>query len=325
MDPQFVRELFPADVVDRLQQVVDLNPELVLTRFDTDRARVALIDAEVLITGWGCPLIDGTVLSAAPRLRAAIHSAGTIKEHIDPLIFDKGVVVSSAAAANAVPVAEYTTAAVIFAAKRAFARARWFADDRENQRWRPGAGTGLYGATVGVVGASKIGRLVLDRLAALDVKLLLADPYVTTDEARALHAELVDPDELCRRSDVVSIHAPELPETYHLIDDRRLRLLRDGAAVINTARGSLVDTDALARHCASGRISAVLDVTDPEPLPATHPLLHMPNVLVTPHIAGAQGRELRRLGEFAAEEVRRLVYGEPLRGQVHADQLARMA
>jgi phosphoglycerate dehydrogenase-like enzyme len=95
----------------------------------------------------------------------------------------------------------------------------------------------------------------------------------------------------------------------------------DGAVLINTARGSLVDTDALTRECATGRISAVLDVTEPEPLPPGHPLLAMPNVFITPHLAGAQGRELRRLGEFATDEVGRLVRGEPLRGGVEAHQL----
>jgi len=325
MDPQFVGDLFPASVMERLHRVIQLDPGVVLDAFDTDAARVALADAEVLITGWGCPAVDLDVLAAAPGLRAVIHSAGTVKHHVDPLVFDKGVAVSSAAAANAVPVAEYTAAAVIFAAKRAFTRARWFADDRDAELWRPGAGTGLYGSTVGIVGASRIGRLVLDRLMGFDVQLLLADPYVTPEEARSLRVELVDVDELCRRSDVVSIHAPELPETYHLIDGRRLALLRDGAALINTARGSLVDTEALTEHCAAGRLTAVLDVTDPEPLPTGHALLSLPNVLVTPHIAGAQGRELRRLGEFAADEVERLVRGETLLGQVRAEELGRIA
>jgi phosphoglycerate dehydrogenase-like enzyme len=95
--------------------------------------------------------------------------------------------------------------------------------------------------------------------------------------------------------------------------------------VVNTACGSLVDTDALTKHCATGRIAAVLDVTDPEPLPPDHPLLHLPNVLVTPHLAGSQGNELRRLGEFAVAEVARLVNGEPLHGIVHASELSRIA
>jgi phosphoglycerate dehydrogenase-like enzyme len=132
-------------------------------------------------------------------------------------------------------------------------------------------------------------------------------------------------DDLCRRSDVVTVHAPALPETHHMLDARRLALLPDGALVINTARGSLIDTEALTEACATGRVSAILDVTDPEPLPAGHPLFGLPNVLFTPHLAGAQGRELRRLGEFAVAEVVRFLKGAPLLGRVEPERLPYIA
>lgn len=312
---------FPPDVMDRLCRLVDIDPGLTFTSFDHPAAVDALGRAEILLTGWGCPRVDGSVLDAAPSLRACIHAAGSVKKILAPVIFERGLVVSSAAAANAIPVAEYTIGALILGAKQAFARAHAYARDPAT-RQPSTMDTGLLGCTVGVLGASRIGRLVLDRLRAFEVTPLLNDPYVTTDEARRLDVELVDLDTLCRRSDLLTVHAPALPETRHLIDARRLSLLRDGAVVVNTARGSLVDTDALTRECATGRISAVLDVTDPEPMPADHPLLSMPNVFVTPHLAGAQGRELRRLGEFATAEVGRLLRGEPLHGNVQAHQLA---
>jgi phosphoglycerate dehydrogenase-like enzyme len=302
----------------RLTRLVDVDPELALTSFD--EPPVALARAEILISGWGCPRVDAAVLDAAPGLRACVHAAGTVKNHLDPVVFERGLLVSSAAAANAVPVAEYTIAAVTLGAKRAFARARSYAAAPDIVANQP-ADTGLLGCTVGVVGASRIGRLVLDGLRRLDVAVLLHDPYLTPREARRLGAEPVALDTLCRRSDLLTIHAPALPETRHLLDGRRLALMPDGAVLINTARGSLVDTDALTRECGTGRISAILDVTEPEPLPPGHPLLAMPNVFITPHLAGAQGRELRRLGEFATDEVGRLVRGEPLRGGVEAHQL----
>ena len=325
MQPWALPGLFPDDLLERLRELVRLEPGRALTSFETAEAASALRDADVLMTGWGCPRIDGAVLAAAPRLRAVIHTAGSVKGHVDPAVFAGGIAVSSAAQANAVPVAEYTFSAMVFAAKRVFARANWYAHDRAAGDWRSGADTGLFGRTIGIIGASRTGRLVLDRLRTHDVRLLLADPYVTEHEARALGAELVDVDELCRRGEVVSLHAPALPETRHLLDARRVGLLRDGATLINTARGSLVDTDALTRHCASGRIDAVLDVTDPEPLPPDHPLLRLPNVLVTPHLAGSQGRELRRLGDFTVAEVARFTRGEPLRGAIRSSDLHRIA
>lgn len=325
MQPWVLPDLFPLDLLDRLRTLARLKPDSVLTSFRTQQATDALRQAEVLVTGWGCPHIDGDVLAAAPRLRAVIHAAGSVKKLVSPAVFARGVTVSSAAAANAVPVAEYTIAAMVFAAKQVLTRARWYAHDRDAEDWQSGTGTGLYGRTIGIIGASRTGRLVIERLRAFDVGLLVADPYLELGQARALGAELVDMDELCRRSDLVSIHAPALPETYHLLDARRLDLLRDGATLINTARGSLVDTAALTQHCAAGRIAAVLDVTDPEPLPPGHALLHLPNVLVTPHLAGSQGHDMRRLGEYAVSEVARFIREEPLHGSIRAGDLDRIA
>ncbi|MGB8939446.1 MAG: NAD(P)-dependent oxidoreductase, partial [Streptomyces sp.] len=187
--------------------------------------------------------------------------------------------------------------------------------------------TGGDARTIGIIGASRIGRGVIAALRASDVgwRVLLTDPYVTAEEAAGLGVELVDLSELCRRSSIVSVHAPQLPETRGMVSEEMLKLIPDGGTVINTARGSLVDTEALARECGAGRLDAFLDVTDPEPLPAGHPLLVLPNVLVTPHVAGAQGSEVRRLGEFAVGEVERVLAGAPLRGRLLREELARLA
>jgi phosphoglycerate dehydrogenase-like enzyme len=120
---------------------------------------------------------------------------------------------------------------------------------------------------------------------------------------------------------VLSLHAPELPETRHLIGEQELKLLPDQATVINTARGSLLDPAALAAECATGRLFAILDVTDPEPLPADSPLRGLPGVLITPHIAGSQGTEILRLTDHALAELARWTAGEPLRTEVTAEAM----
>ena len=322
LDPTFLPGIFPPDVMHRLSRQVQLDSAGPLTRFDTDEARDRLADVEILITGWGCPLIDAEVLDRAPRLHAVVHAAGTVKHHLTPAVFERGIYVSSAVAVNAGPVADYTVAAITLAAKRVFAVAR---DPHTRLDAYGPSGIGLHGATVGIVGASRVGRLVIGRLLPLGVDVLLSDPYVTEEEARSLGVGLVDLDTLASTGDIVSLHAPELPETRGMFDRRRLALLRDGAVLVNTSRGSLVDTDALTEECAGGRIDAVLDVTEPEPLPDGHPLRALPNVLLTPHLAGAQGRELRRLGEFAVSEVERFFSGRPLEGAVRAADLSRIA
>jgi phosphoglycerate dehydrogenase-like enzyme len=135
----------------------------------------------------------------------------------------------------------------------------------------------------------------------------------------------VDLDDLLRASNIVSVHAPALPSTRHLIDRRRLRLMTDGATLINTARGALVDQAALTDELISGRINAILDVTEPWVLPADSPLYTLPNVVLTPHMAGALGVELRRIGAYAVDELARYAAGQPFRSPVTRADLDHMA
>ncbi len=315
--------VLPAPQRARLDALADVHPALV-TDLDAPEARDALATAEVILSGWGCPVLDAAALDLAPRLAAAIHAAGTVKHHLRPEVWQRGIAVSSAADANAAPVVAYTLATVWLAARRALGTA---AEYRSGVQPTYLNRKGADGAVVGVIGASRIGRGVITGLLASPAgfRVLLADPYVTAAEAASLGVTPVDLDDLCRDSDIVTVHAPDLPETHHLLDARRLDLLRDGAALINTARGRLVDTEALTRVCATGRIDAYLDVTDPEPLPTGHPLLGLRNVLVTPHIAGAQGTEVQRLGTYALDELERWTKGEALLGAVRAEDLTRIA
>lgn len=283
----------------------------------------ALADAEILVSGWGCPRLTADVLAKAPQLRAVIHAAGTVKPIVSEAVWERGIVVSSAADANAGPVASYTVALITLAARRTLTTAAGYADGWPDFADRSGAD----GLTVGIVGASRVGRRVIAGLRRSDAgfRVLLSDPYVTDEEARRLGAERVELADLCARSAVVSVHAPLLPRTTGLLDAAMLALIPDRGALINTARGAIVDTDALTAECASGRLEAYLDVTAPEPLPPGHPLLSLPNVLVTPHIAGAQGSEVRRLGRYAVAKVARWVAGEPLLGEVTREALPRLA
>ncbi|MGW1200029.1 hydroxyacid dehydrogenase [Streptomyces sp. NPDC002536] len=302
----------------RLAEVVQMGPDVVAEPLEP-----LLGTADLLITGWGCPALTEEVLEGAPRLKAVVHAAGSVKSLVTDTVWERGLVVSSAADANAGPVAEYTVAAIVLAGKKALSTAAAYDAEWPGFRDRQG----LDGRRIGVVGASRIGRRVITRLNAAEAgyQVLLYDPYVSATEAAQLGVELVDLNTLCRASTIVTLHAPELPETRWLLDAERLALIPDGGTVINTARGSLIDTEALARECASGRLDAFLDVTDPEPLEKGHTLAALPNVLLTPHIAGAQGSEVRRLGEFAVGEVERWVRGMPLRGRVSREELERLA
>lgn len=309
--------------LDAVGKVLDVRPAA--SFLDEPDVAAVLGDVEVLVTGWGCPPITRDVLDAAPKLRAILHAAGSVKHIVDPSAFERGIQVSSAVAANAVPVAEYAVAAIIMGGKRAFRLAAEYRTNRKKPDSHGYAPIGNHRSTVGLLGASRIGRLVAERLKAFDFDVLISDPYLSADDAAAMGARLCDNDTLFASSDIVSIHAPLLPETTGLVDARLLGLMPDRSVLINTARGKVIDAAALEAECRSGRIDAILDVTDPEPLPADSPLLDLPNVFVTPHLAGALGNEVNRLGDVAVSELERLVAGEPLQHAIAAHELERIA
>lgn len=324
------RAAFDDTALDRLGGFATLltdeagEPRLLQTFAEVDQDLLRGVD--VLLTGWGAPPIDAAALSRFGRLKAIVHAAGSVKGFVDPAVWDAGVQVSTAADANSVPVAEFTLATVILACKR-FSRhtAAYRATGEKRSFDEERISHGTHGVTVGVVGASRIGRRVIDLLRLLDVTVLVSDPFIEDERARAMGAELVELPDLLRRSDVVTLHAPENPSTRHVINDEALRSIRDGGVLINTARGSLVDTAALERHVAAGRLDAYLDVTDPEPLPADSILFRLPNVVLTPHIAGSMGNEVQRLGATAVDEIERLAQGRPLRFPVSASELSHIA
>lgn len=326
MGSNVARRMLTGPVQDRLTELVDVDPGFIATDFHQERIRSGLATTEVLLTSWGCPPLTEDIVAAAPGLRAVVHAGGSVKPHVTEACWQRGIRVSSAAAANAEPVAEYTIAAMLLANKRVFEIARHYRQERGRSDYEqlfPGLGN--YRKTVGIVGASKVGRRVIALLRPFDFDVVLTDPYVDENEARSLGVRLTTLDELVASCDVVSVHAPDLPETRNLIGAAQLAKMRDGTLLINTARAALVDGQALTAELEAGRLHAVLDVTDPEPLPADSVLYDLPNVLVTPHVAGSMGGELSRMAESALDELERYTRGLPFTHPVTLEDLARFA
>lgn len=316
--------VFPEDRIGQFAEIADIAGYL--TEYRSDAARAVLADVDVLVTGWGAPQLDEDALAAAPRLDAVLHAAGSVKAYLGADVMARGITVSTATAANAVPVAEYTVAMIVLAGKKVLpiaARYRTERADFDAETAFPGMGN--HGKRVGIIGASTIGRLVIELLAAYAFEVVVYDPYLSEDEAGELGVRAVDLDELLSTSDIVSVHAPSLPTTHHLVDARGIGLMREGATLVNTARGEIVDQEALTRRVVAGELFAILDVTVPWILEPEHPLYSSDNALLTPHIAGSLGTELHGLADVALAELRRWASGEPLAHEVETELLAIIA
>jgi phosphoglycerate dehydrogenase-like enzyme len=321
------REAFDAQFDDarlaRLRSLARLPEPIWIDGLDDPALAGRLAGVEVLITGWGAPLLDEARLDRMPQLKVMLHGAGTIRSMVTDAFWQRGIAAANVADVNAVPVAEFTLAAVIMAGKRApflaadpATRGNWGDIDRFGE-------LGNVGRTVGVIGFSRVGRRVVAALRQLEaLTCLVYDPYADATEVALAGGRLVGSlDELLPRVDVLSLHVPALPETQNMIGAAELAALPDHATVINTARGSVIDTAALEAECASGRLNAIIDVTEPEPLPAASVLYTLPNVMVTPHIAGSLGSELYRMTDAALDELERYVHGLPLSAAISSDDL----
>ena len=249
----------------------------------TEERICSLIDGhDALITGWAAPASGGpppitpAIMEAADRLRVIAHSAGSVRRMLAQVwtdyIVPRRICVFTATVPIACNVAETALGLIIMSAKRLMEHALHL---RGTGGWRtpeiPVGDQYLTGATVGLVGAGDVGREMIRALRPFAVRILVYDPYLAAADAHAMQIESVELNDLFARADIVSLHAPSIPETDHMVGTEQLRLLRDGAVLVNTARGSLIDHDALIREAAGGRIRVALDVTTPEPLPADSP------------------------------------------------------
>jgi len=280
---------------------------------DPDEVVEFVGDAEIFVTHLS-PLADG-MMARLPRLRLVAVSRG------GPVNIDmaaaraRNIRVVNVPGRNASAVAEFTIGAIlaetrlIRAGHEALRRGEWRGDLYRTDR----TGRELSELVVGVIGYGAVGTRVVRLLRAFGCRILVADPYVqlSADDARA-GVEHVDRAELLARADVVTLHARVTPETTRFIDAAAFAAMKPGAIFVNTARGPMVDYDALYDALAGNHLGgAMLETFAVEPPPADWPLLKLPNVTLTPHIAGASVRTVTYTAEQTAEEVRRYLAGEP--------------
>lgn len=318
-----LKRIFAQQHYDRLSKLGDLH---IYDRDDyNDRGYVLdfIKASDLIVTAWGSPQIDDEMIRACPALRGIIYAGGGIKHLLSDELVKRGIPISSANGVLADGVAESTLAMMVAACKRMF----WLSDDTHRGLWRENHSMikDFYDITVGIVSAGAIGRRVIKLLQSYRVDVLVYDPYVSEEEAARLGAKKCELEELIAKSDVISIHTPNIPATDNLFNAENIPLIKDGAVVINTARPNVIDEEAFIKELSQNRFTAVIDVMKDEPPAVDHPYRSLPNVVLLPHIAGASTNGCRRMGEFAVEEAERLYHGEELKGIVDLSKLSIMA
>ncbi len=317
--------VYSDEVLDAIQHLVDLYPAPVyLSQF---QEKLELLQkAEILLSNWGMPeLSQQDVLRYFPNVKAVFYAGGDVRHFASPY-FQMGARVFATGSANAVPAAEYTLAQILLAAKGVQRATRNYLDEdsyhesRKNVAMRPGN----FHTTVGIIGVGRVGSRVAELLRNFDVTVYACDPFLTPDRARNLNVHIMSMEEIFQYCDIVTCHLPVWSNLNRIIDEDMLSSMATNATFINAAQGEVIDQEALIRVMRDRPdLTAILDSTNPYVLPGDHPLHHLNNVFLTPHIAGSFGGELERMGEGIVAALRACLNDQPSEHEVFRDIMQR--
>ncbi len=321
--PNLENDVFPPEVLKEIHHAVD-SPWLIMDPEKWRSHSSILSETDFIIGTWGMPKLDEDFLSCAPKLRAIFYAAGSVKGFVTEAVWNREIVISSAWMANGIPVAEYALGVILLSLKRFWHLSRRMREescDRGNFLI-PGA----YHSRVGLVSMGAVGRATARLLRNFELDLLAFDPHLPQEQARELGVSLVSLEDLFQKSDVVSIHAPWIPETERMIGQKLISSMKEGATLINTSRGAVIAEEEMCEVLLERKdLSAVLDVSCQEPIALDSPLRILPNVVLTPHIGGSLQSECARMGSWMAAELRRFATGEPLHFEITRKMMERMA
>lgn len=318
-DPNNIDYVYDLGRRQQLDELSDCYPHVV-TPDNISEHIDQLTDLELIFSTWGMWPFEDELFEQLPKLRAVFYAAGSVKGFATPFL-ERDITVVSAWAANAIPVAEYTLAQILLAGKQywSFIRGQQHRDTRRLLQ-------GNFNQRVALIGAGMIGKKVIELLRPFHIRVSVVDPFLSDADAAALGVEKVALERAFAEHAVVSNHLPNIPETVGMLKREHFASMPPGGTFINTGRGAqIVEADLQAVLRERTDVTALLDVTYPEPPQPDSAFYKLDNVFLTPHIAGSMGAEVVRMADFVIDECRAFLSGGELRYAVNSEMLARMA
>lgn len=319
-------KIYSEDIRNELKELSGIE-NTVFSKDDVLKNTSLFKDTEFIFSTWGMPVFsEEEIKSIFPRLKCVFYGAGTVQFFARPFL-NCGVKVFSAWAANAVPVAEYTVAQVILANKGFFLTSRFQSAGNLTEAARvKECYPGSFGETVGIIGAGMIGSLVIEMLRSYKLKVKVFDPFLSDEKAQNLGVEKTSLEDIFSSCFVISNHLANNEETKGMLRKKHFQSMREFSTFINTGRGAQVVENELCDVLRERPdITAILDVTYPEPPEKGHPFYTLPNCILTPHIAGSYGDEVMRMGEYMLGEYKKYIKSEPASYEVTLKMLETMA
>lgn len=318
--------VYDENTLAKLNLISDLDYEI-YTKEDIIASPYNFSDTQVIFSTWGMQsFTEDEIRTYLPSLECIFYAAGSVQGFARSFL-NCGVKVFSAWGANGVPVAEMTVAQIILSNKGYFLTNRLYHSSGNNvAKGVIGDLRGNFDETVGIIGAGMIGTLVIQMLKQYRLNVIVFDPFLSDERAQDLGVEKCSLDDVFSRAFVVSNHLANNVQTQGMINYDLFRLMRKNAVFINTGRGAQVVEDDLIRILQERPdLTALLDVTEPEPPVLGHPFYTLPNCMLTPHIAGSLGYEIRRMGEYMLDEYTSYINGAECKYEVTLKMLETMA
>jgi phosphoglycerate dehydrogenase-like enzyme len=318
-------QLYPPDVQERINRLGTVKQAIGNSAALAEQAPALLAGAEALLAGPGTPSLTEEWLDGAPNLKIIGYSTGSVRGIIPPTIFRRGIRLFHNAPVIADAVAEFSIGLALFWLRRFHAHDQQFRSGVPWKQIQATPGRLLAGRWAGLVGAGYVAQRHIRLLLAFGAHVRVYDPYLTPERAAELGVEKATLEQVFGESEIIAVHAPKTPETYHMINADILARIQPDAILIQNSRAWAMDQDALLRELQTGRFSAALDVFDKEPLAADSPFFQLDNVLLTPHMAGKARSTPGKLGHALVDELERYQRGEPLRQEILAEKYDQLA
>lgn len=320
-----IYNVYNSNILNELKAHVDLFPEFIDRDNISEFSEITRI-AEYAFSTWGMPeFVDEEIKKHLPNLKVVFYAAGSVQYFALPFL-NNGIKVVSAWAANAVPVAEYATAQILLANKGFFQNIIRTRESYEKAQNYSASFPGNYNVKIGILGAGMIGSKVIELLKPYKIEILVYDPFLSDEKAKAMGVIKCSLNEIFANCQTVSNHLANLPATKGILNRECFEVMLHNATFINTGRGAqVVEEDMIAALEKEPSRTAVLDVTDPEPVETDSKLLSLKNVFITSHIAGSMSNEFGRMAEYILEEFLRFEKGEAMKYEVTLKMLETMA
>ena len=316
-------EVFGQGRRQTIEKLTDLYPEVINGKNFDDHAP-SLAAVEVIFGTWGMPRLTDEQIRRMPKLEAVFYAAGNVRAFAQPIV-DHGIMLAGAWDMNAIPVAEMALAQVLLSCRGYYRTIRIYYETYDHGKAKSFHRSGVNGETVGLIGMGMIGKRLAALLQGFGFQVIANDPFRRKEQAAELGVGMVSLEELFRRAYIVSNHIPDLPSTKEVLTRSLFDNMREGATFINTGRGAQVSEAGLIETLKNRPdLTALLDVTFPEPPDEDSVLWTLPNVWISPHIGGSVGGEVVRMADCMIEEVQAWESGKPLSYQITKEVLETM-